>query len=229
MAVARLDAAVANIGTGTHTYSVSAGSNRVLVIGFSSERASSQAPTVSTVDYGGQAMTQAVELGNSSDTNMCATSIWYLLEAGIAAASNTTITPTYDNAPATSILNCASYTGVNQGGGASTVTATASAEHITGTPNPLITDVTENNEGMVFGNAVSGNASTATWHSDLTEQLDNQSGTSTGTMADRLSTTDGNVNVEATFVTPNRAVQVAAAFAPGGENTTIEVPTGPWR
>ncbi len=212
MAVARLDTATITGSVSTHTYTISAGTNRLLVVAISYEN--SPAVTLNSMTYGGESMVKAVG-AVTADTGFAAGSeIWYLLEAGIAAASGTTITPSWSATPAEGNISAASYTGVNQTGGATTVPATATAESNEATPNPLIADLTETDEGMVSAQNSNGNASTVTWGSDMTEQTDNATGSANGSYADRLSTTGGNVNIEPTNASQNRASACSAAFAP---------------
>lgn len=211
MAITRLDAAV-SVAAATQSFSVSAGSDRMLVVG--TGREFNGATTVTAVDYGGQAMVEAIE-SNSADAGFSAgCSIWYILDAGIAAASGTTITPTYSSAPADDMLHAASYEGVDQTGGATTNPATAAAESNEATPNPLIVDLTETNEGLVVAMQCCGNASTTSWNAAMTEQTDQVDASSNSSMADRLSITSANVDIEATSASQNRAGAASASFAP---------------
>ncbi len=216
MAATRLDTA-ASVDATTQTFSVSAGSDRMLVACFQWE-VSGQI-SVSSVDYGGQAMVQAVEQDTPDTGFSQGNSIWYLLEAGIAAASTSVITPTYSAAPDDQVIHAISYAGINQVGGSTTNPATAGAESNEATPNPLISDLTETDEGCVVAVRGSGNVSTFTWASDLTEQTDQASASSGSSMADRLSTTSGNVNVEGTASSQNRGAQAVATFAPAAAAT----------
>lgn len=212
MAVARLDTPTVAGSVTSHTYTVGAGSNRCLVVCFSWEH--SVAASITSATYGGQAMVEAVEI-NTPDAGFSANAaIYYILEAGIAAASGTTITPTWGTTPAEGNIYAASYTGVNQTGGATTNPATATAESNEATPNPLIADLTETDEGMVAAVSSCGNATTSTWQADMTEQLDNATGSASGSYADRLSTTAANVNIESTQASQNRAALCSASFAP---------------
>ena len=211
MAAARLDTA-ASVAATTQTFSVSAGSDRMLVACFGWE-VSGQI-SVSSVDYGGQAMVQAIEQDTPDTGFSYGNSIWYLLEAGIAAASTSVITPTYSATPDDQMIHAISYTGIDQTGGATTNPATAGAESNEATPNPLISDLTETDEGCVVAVRGTGNAAAHTWQADLTEQTDQLDASSGSSMADRLSTTSGNVNVEGTSASQNRGAQAVATFAP---------------
>ncbi len=221
MAIARLDAA-ASVAAATQTFSVSAGSNRMLVACFAAEEAGPTEVFIDSVDYGGQAMVEAVEENIAASAAEGTVAIYYLLEAGIAAATDSVITPTYSKTPGDEIIAAISYTGVDQTGGATTNPAIAQASAIGTTPNPLVTDLTETDNGCVVACNMGGNASSSTWHADMTEQTDQTDTSSHGGMADRLSTTSGNVNIEATIASQNRAAQCAASFAPSA--TTVALP-----
>ncbi len=212
MAVARLDTATVTASVTTATYTVSAGANRMLVVAVSWEV--DGAITIDAITYGGQSMVEAVEIVTPDAGFAAGCAIYYILEAGIAAASSTTISATYSSAPAEGNINAASYTGVNQTGGATTNPATASAESNETTPNPLLPDLTETDEGMVSAVNSNGNASTVTWGTDMTEQTDNATASANGSYADRLSTTNANVNIEPTNASQNRASACSASFAP---------------
>jgi len=159
-------------------------------------------------------MTQAYQI-DTPDTGLSAgTACFYILDAGISAASGNTISPTYSSAPADETIMAASYTGVNQSGGASTVPQTATAESNEATPNPFTTiDLVETDGGLIVASVGAGNATTATWQSDMTEQEDITDASSFGSFADRLSTTNANVTIEATVASQNRAAAGSAEFA----------------
>jgi len=211
MAVARLDAS-ASAAASTLNYTVSAGSDRCLIVCFGSEYNGST--SVTSVDYGGQAMVQAFSIQTADSGYAANTSCWYLLDAGITAASGNTITPTYSTTPADEMITAASYTGVNQTGGASTVLETATAESNESTPNPFTTiDLTEASGNLVVAAITCGNATTFTWAADMTEQEDLADASSAMSFADRLSTTNANVTIEATVASQNRASAGSAEFA----------------
>lgn len=150
-------------------------------------------------------MTQAVEEITVDSGLQAGVSIWYLLEAGIAAATSNVITPTYSSGPSDSSIVASSYTNVNQTGGASTILETAVAESNESTPNPLIADITEAVDNLILSAISCGNPTTATWAADLTEQVDQVSSSSLLGMADRLSTTTNSIECRPTLVSQNRA------------------------
>jgi predicted CxxxxCH...CXXCH cytochrome family protein len=95
------------------SYTVNAGTNRLLVVVISASY-SATTTTTATANYGGQALTQAVVVSGASMRRP----VWigYLNEAGIAAASNTTLQVTLSSG--TSLVGTETYaavfTGVNQ-------------------------------------------------------------------------------------------------------------------
>lgn len=75
------------------TKTVSAGTNRCLVVVIGLENGT-VTPDVTALTYGGQAMTQMYE-STANGAFVDKLEVWILLNAGIAAASNTTLVPTY--------------------------------------------------------------------------------------------------------------------------------------
>jgi len=211
MAIAALSTP-ASAAAATLAHTVPAGTDRMLVASFGHEV--SGRITVDSVDYGGQAMVEAVQ-SDTIDTGFSAgCSIWYLLEAGIDAASTNVITPTYSAAPADEEIHAAAYENVNQTGGATTNPATAEAETNESTPNPLILDLTETDEGMVAAVGCNGSANAYTWAAAMTERTDQADASSQSSYADRLSTTGANVDIEPSVGgTQNRAAGCSASFA----------------
>jgi hypothetical protein len=88
--------------TGT-THAKETGSNRGLI--FIAHAKHTADPNLLTVTYGGQSMTKIVSrLQTATGTNSRAyAAAFYLNEAGIAAATNTTFTPTWTNTPTTNL------------------------------------------------------------------------------------------------------------------------------
>ncbi len=212
MAVARLDTASSAAAT-TLTYSISAGSNRLLIVCTGAEI--STTTNVTGVTYGDQDMTLVPNSEIDAGTGFSFRGeIWYLLETEIAAASGTTITPTYSSAPGDEMICAASYENVDQTGGATTFPAEAQDSTAAYTPNPITTvDLTEVDGGLIVAMVGAGNASSASWQSDMTEQLDQADASSFMSYADRLSTTNANVTIEGTVASQNRAVALSARIA----------------
>lgn len=212
MAATRLDTVLSSTGT-TLSFTVSAGSNRMLVVGLGHELDGSS--EVTGVDYGGQALTKVEGITTPDAGLSCACALWILLETGIAAAGGTTITGTWSTGPSNSQIVAGSYAGINQSGGASTTPATATAESNEATPDPTVSDLTETVDGIVVCVHTEGNNIDVNWGTDMTDQK-HQADTSSATdFSDRLAITSGNVNIEGDAQgTRNRVAQCAAAFAP---------------
>jgi len=204
------------------------GNKRIMVVAFCAE--SSTTADVTSVDYGGQALTPGPERTEGAGAAWLQMEIWYLLEAGIAAATNTTITPTYDVSLSREIIAAATFDDVDQ-------TTPVPEQNTDGTnastPNPLTgADIVE-----AIGNAIvaaGGNGqgtddppSGVTWNSPMMEQIELTTDSNAITTADRLSITDANVDIEPTWASQNRstlvsielaaaAVAVVDAFIPAG-------------
>ena len=210
-AITRLDTAASNAATSTLAYSVSAGSDRMLVVTVTVE--DNSGAVVDSIDYGGQAMVKVrEEIANVGGVE-AGLSVWYLLEAGIAAASTNVITPTFNPAgdPDAHTIHAASYEGVDQ---PNPVVEDKGDFTDSSTPNPITTvDLVEANGNLIYAAGVVGDGpSTSTWQSDLTEQTQAQDATMEGSTADRLSTTFANVTVELTWGSQNRAAIISVHF-----------------
>lgn len=226
MAADRLDAALQS-ATAALKYDVSAGSDRLLVANIQAE--SQNDALVDSVLYGDQPMVEAAELG-LNDTRDGVNSIWYILEAGIAATNDNEIVPTFSGVVSGGYTIIArSYTGIEQAGGASTVPATATDSTGGGTPNPINTvDLVEVDGGLIIGSSYKGDAGTPTWGADMTEIGDilSQGGGLQASMADRLSTTNANVDIECQWSGQNRAIAVSVRFAAStGGAVNVAIPT----
>ena len=80
--------------TGT-TKTISAGSNRCLIVAYAQENGNNTRD-ITAMTYGGRAMTQVAERTGGNTNNFTArTEVWRLLEADIALASSTNIVATY--------------------------------------------------------------------------------------------------------------------------------------
>jgi len=203
----RLDAAASGTGT-TLVYTVSSGTNRVLLAFFGWEN--STAMTLDSVDYGGQAMTPAFNIVTADAGVVAGSACFYLTDVGIDAASTNVITPTYSETPNSNQLHAASYENLNQ---SSPLVQTKTDETNASTPNPFTTlDLTEAIDNLVVAIVAGGNNTTHSWQSDMTEQTDIGSGTSSSSMGDRLSRTNANVTIEVTVLSQNRAAAGSAEF-----------------
>ena len=211
--VVRLDAAASG-DADSQTYAVSAGTDRGLIIGYQAE--GDITPDSVSVTWGGQALTQLVtafvDAGGTDQEVMQ----FLLLEADIAAAAGNTIV--FSGEVADFTWHAASYENVNQDGGATSVPETNTDTTAAATPNPLTgSDIVAGDGAAVVALGGVGNATSATWGADLTEQTDQQdagTATTTGSLADGLFATGQNANVECTWASQNRAAVCAVELAP---------------
>lgn len=208
----RLDLYSESQGSGdpSISYAVSAGSNRLLVAAVTWDGNTS---AVDSWDYGGQTMVEVVEEHSSPSGTNAGCSIAYILDAGISAASGTTISANLTPNPSRWQIAVASYKGVNQSGGAGTVVASNTASSPSSTPNPLIVDLTESAGGIVVAALGIDNTGHGWFNTAIFEKSDLNSSAATGVFADRISTTSSNVDIEATSETQNYAGACSVAFA----------------
>jgi hypothetical protein len=188
----------------THSFSVSTGTNRALIVGVQTE--GTQSGTI-TCTYGGQSMTNVAQEIAASGSTQQTVAIFFLNDAGIEAASGTTITAGNVGSVDTTV-HAASYEDCVQTTPTNYDTDTANAS----TPNPLaaldITTTSDNSVVVAFSGM--GNAGTAEWNSPLTERTDEQSSSSTGSLADdEVASGSTVVACECTWTTQNRAAAVA--------------------
>ncbi len=192
------------------SHTPAAGSNRLLVFAVSYENASDIG--VSSVSFGGRALTKIV--GKVAGTTVFdRVELWYLNEAGIAAASGTTFTVTWGGtAPTDPMYAAATYTGIDQG---TPVANSSSNSTELSTPNPLTTTVTAYNRGMAVAAAICGNDGTFTWNNSWTSGGAVSSNTTTNlATGEHLAAVDGTDTASATHSNQNRVALVAAFLNP---------------
>ncbi len=85
--------------TGNLTVTNTAGSNRILLVFANARRSNATPSLVTSVSYGGQALTKLSERTYNGANPTVTNSVWYLNEAGLAAATTTSLTITWNNAP----------------------------------------------------------------------------------------------------------------------------------
>ena len=185
-----------------------AGSDRLLVFMVGHEN--NQSILVSTVTYGGRPLTRinGTAVGTSSTVRI---ELWYLNEAGIAAATNSTFAVTYTGGtPSTQHFAAATFRNVHQ-----TTPIVASGVNSTNaaTPNPLPIAFAVTADGMAVGAAINGNAGSFTWNNGWTEGVDQSLSTSTSTSADHLEVANGTATASATSTNQNRQAIVGASLA----------------
>ncbi|NJD92321.1 MAG: hypothetical protein FIA91_12560, partial [Geobacter sp.] len=104
----------------TNTYSIAAGANRLLVVVLSINTSTAQNTRIPTVKYGlagSENQTLTLATSDQATSSRQHTWIFYLNEAGIAAANGTNLSFTYAGAVPTytgTFANAAVYTGVDQ-------------------------------------------------------------------------------------------------------------------
>ena len=209
----------ANAWTTGLTHTAGSGSNRLLLFVVGYENGSD--PGVSAVTYGGQSLTRI--LGAVAGTTWFdRTELWYLNEAGIAAAVGNTFSVTWGgSAPSNPMYAAATYADVNQ---SSPILDSSSNFTNSSTPNPITTSVNVVNGGMAVSGAISGNNGSYTWGGGWTEATDQASGTTTTmSSAENAASADGTDTASATHSGPNRQAIVAAALNPNTADDITEI------
>lgn len=201
-----------NVDTATLSHSISAGANRFLIVGIVSE---GDQTTHASVDYGGEAMVKITEQETGAGTSEGHTSIWYLKDADIATAATSIITPTFGGtAPASYGISALCYLNVDQ---VNPIAQFDGDFSTAATPNPITTiDLQEVTVGnAVVGVSMNGLTGTASWHSDLTEQVDTEGSSLVFAVADALigGAPAGDIQVECTFTNQNRRADVSIEIA----------------
>ena len=132
-----------NGAPGTNTYTINPGSNRMLVVAVSSSRSTVGTQTA-TVTYGGQSLTQAI--GDGATSAQQHTWLFYLQEAGIAAATNTNLSVTVTGGTIRyNYVYAAVYAGVDQSASPLTdIQNFNGAETASSTVGPFATGLTIN-------------------------------------------------------------------------------------
>jgi len=213
MAVTALDAADSGT-TSTLTYSVSAGSNRVLVVAVGQENSSGH--TAPNVGYGGEAMTRVVWETSGESGYTARADLFVLDDAGIEAASSSVITVTNI---AEETVHARSFQGVDQ----TVMTGSIdSGSSTTTTPNPIQVSVTCQDGSAVVGFAEVGNTSTANWTSgDTTERTDQVAASSAGSLSDAEFSSGQTVNAYCQWSSQNRASSVVMELVEAAEGETF--------
>jgi len=193
----------ASSNTDSFSYSVSAGNNRCLIVGITQEVASPSQPTVA---YGGQSMTHVVGIavGDATDQRV---DLFFLNDAGIQAASGTTIVVTGE--PAAFTINAASYENCVQ------TTPTVTDTHASTGAGTTTLDITSSDTSVAVCLGGMGNSGTVAWSGGVTEQTEqvDVGATTTGSLADEEVTTGAAENYVGTWTTANRRAGCALILA----------------
>lgn len=198
-------------------HTVSAGSNRLLLAVISFDYDVSGADnTISGVTYGGEAMTLYTTVNSTLDRGNRRVEIWYLLEAGVAASSGTTFTPTWTGGDPyvdgwTSSV--ATFSNVNQTTPFRDDASDVEDEALVFTP------LTVKNGDYVVSGSVSGwsfyDGSSWTPSSGYTERRDKQVNESYHHLQDKAVTADATETVTATFSSANSTMAGIAVVLQG--------------
>lgn len=228
MAIAVLDAWATQTTTEDLSFSVSAGTDRLLVVSVGCEDGS--ACNVTDMLYGGQQMfllndgtidCKGSATGGGSDTFL---ELWACLEAEIDAAVGTTIDVTMDNGSISEYLICAgSYENVDQSGNG----AAGSVDFVqTGTTTNTAYSLTNNTvstDGLAVFMGISRANSTFTLTSPLVEIVDFTTGGASVGGGDDLITADSSTYTAAmTATSNNRGVELFVSFVGGAVNPTAD-------
>jgi|GEM_PF-2006609 len=160
--------------TGT-THAKEAGGNRALI--FIAHAEHSTTLTLNSVTYGGQAMTPIISRTTGGTGYQSYVAAYILSEAGVAAASTSTFTPTWNVTPENVSYASVFLQNVNQ-----TTPIGATASNSSTSSNPITTtSLSTNNGDMVFDAAACGNTGNYTLQNGFTEALEHDMSSSTGT------------------------------------------------
>ena len=228
MAVARLGADAVGKSpsyqnSAAMSYTVSAGTDRILILAVGWEHEANI--TIDTVTYGGQTCIEIGQISEFGGGFSNGASLWYILDAGIAAASGTAIVTDYSVAQIElETIVAAAYSAVDQTGGATTIVSSVTQANA----NPIVLDLTEASGDLVVAAMGNNTESSTSWSAAMTEQQDEISDDSgfgfTWSYADGLSSTAANVDIEATGAgSPTRTSGISARIAQeaGGGGVTI--------
>ncbi len=198
----------ANAWTTGLTHTAGSGSDRLLLFVVGYENGAD--PGVSAATYGGQSLTPIIG-AVAGTTTVGRVELWYLNEAGIAAASGSTFSVTWGGAtPSQPMYAAATYKHVNQ---SDPIADSASNSTDTSTPNPITATVNVTDGAMAVSGAISGNNGSYTWGGGWTEGTDQTSGTTTTmSSAENPATADGTDTASATHSGPNRQAIVVAVL-----------------
>jgi hypothetical protein len=149
------------------TASISAGSNRYLLVAIANEN--SPLRNATSVTYGGIPMT-LLRKGSDMNTTSTGIEVWGLNDAGITAATSTTISVTWDSTPTNNHVFRGSYTGVSQLRPVDGMVVARSNTEAVLTLSPYV-----ETSGLGVAFAANASAGTITWATGVTEQLESTS------------------------------------------------------
>ena len=214
---------VSNAATGTVTGSVTvgAGTNRMMLVAVACDYSSSApASQTLTVTYGGRTVTQIARNITQRQT------IWmgYLNEAGLSAASNTTLSVTNGTTSnlAAMYASAAVYTSVAQTAPIGNTAANAATSSLT-VPSTAVSGTALNTGLFVY--AVNWNGQTSTASSGYTERRDYAGTNFNFAFADKTITAAGNESPTSTAAASTRGAIVGVALNPDATSGDLAVDT----
>ncbi|MGH1489825.1 MAG: hypothetical protein ACRBK7_10595 [Acidimicrobiales bacterium] len=194
------------------SHSATAGSSRTLVVVASNEESSSSyTPTLSGLTYGGQPLTKVVSQTVLGSGRMADLEVWILDEAGIAAAANTTLTPTWASTPGSPLYAHAMFGGTSQVSPTASPVIGTSSGH---TPNPVpLSAVSPSDGDMVIVAATAGYVGSYVAQGSFTLGSTEETATLTTALGAAYLSSDGS-SVTPSILFNNSVIyrQVAAAF-----------------
>ena len=210
----------------TITHAKENGLNRALIF-IVHEGSTSGNPTLTSVTYGGQAMTKIIDV-NAVNGNGNYVAAYILNEAGIAAAANSTFLPYWSAATSCNAYASIFLSNVNQ---TTLIGASANNSTTAATPNPITTAALSTNDSdMVILGATCGNLGSYTLNNGFTEGIEQAVGSSNGItgVTGHKSATGTPETPSATYATsPNRqaiiSFVVKAYEAPSAYSNCSEV------
>lgn len=200
-----------SVSTSNVNYSPGLGNNRLLVVSLSNESAASTVRTVTSITWGGQALTFGVSRNNSgSGSNDLRAEIWYLNEAGInaAVANCNDFVVTWSGAVTTETFAVYTLKDVDQ---ATPVAATGSAA-VTSTTVTLSSVAVGINDIVCYASATRINSThtPATGYTEYSDQV--VGGTTALATASKSITVAGNETPIATWSVSNTILIAGVAF-----------------
>jgi hypothetical protein len=201
------------------THAKESGSKRTLV--FIAHAEHTATTSLTAVTYGGQSMTKVIDRIVSSNNTYAYVAAYVLNETGVAAATSSTFTLTWNTTPSAPGYASVFLTNVNQ-----TTLTGASDGNTTTTLNPIKTNpLSTNNGDMVIVAATCGNSGSYTLGSGFTEGIDQtMASTATGVTGHKHATGTPETP-SATHTSLNRQV-IIGFVVKAPVNTAPAAPTG---
>jgi hypothetical protein len=207
------------------THAKESGTSRALIFIAHAEYTASM--NLSSVTYGGQAMTKVMEYNYNAVSGWAYAAAFILKETGVAAATSGTFVPTWSTTPGASGYSSAFFSNVDQ---TTSIGASASGGSTT---NPVTTSALSTNNGdMVILAATCGNSSTYTLNNSFIEGTDQQmGGTATGVTGRKHATGVSETPSATYYSTINRQMIIgfvlkAAAGSPVIRTLTVSSSSG---